>query len=85
VQLSPYANPPSDLEGGDTTAETEVFITTEELARLLRRDPSTVRRWRTVQPIQGPPFIQLSERVIVYSMEDVRQWLATRRVIPEAA
>jgi len=23
------------------------FVTTEELARLLRRDPSTLRRWRT--------------------------------------
>ncbi len=67
-----------------TTAETEL-ITTEELARMLRVDPSSVRRWRTARPLQGPPFIALSERVIMYSIEDVRAWLASRRVTPEAA
>ena len=67
-----------------TTADTEL-ITTEELARMLRVDPSSVRRWRTARPLQGPPFIALSERVIMYSIEDVRAWLASRRVTPEAA
>ncbi len=67
-----------------TTAESEL-ITTEELARMLRVDPSSVRRWRTARPLQGPPFIALSERVIMYSIEDVRAWLASRRVTPEAA
>lgn len=61
------------------------LITTEELARMLRVDPSSVRRWRTAQPLQGPPFIQLSERVIMYAIEDVREWLSSRRVRPEAA
>ncbi|SNY53720.1 helix-turn-helix transcriptional regulator [Paractinoplanes atraurantiacus] len=73
-----------------TTAETsneadDGLITTEELAKMLRVDPSTIRRWRTVEPVQGPPFIPLSERVIMYSIEDVRTWLASRRVTPEAA
>ena len=67
-----------------TTAEPEL-ITTDELARMLRVDPSSVRRWRTARPIQGPPFIALSERVIMYSVEDVRAWLSSRRVAPEAA
>lgn len=67
-----------------SAAETEL-ITTEELARMLRVDPSSVRRWRTARPLQGPPFIALSERVIMYSIEDVRAWLASRRVTPEAA
>ncbi|RZU48867.1 helix-turn-helix protein [Krasilnikovia cinnamomea] len=61
------------------------LITTEELARMLRVDPSSVRRWRTVRPLQGPPYIQLSERVIMYDIEDVREWLASRRIRPEAA
>lgn len=61
------------------------LITTEELARMLRVDPSSIRRWRTARPQQGPPFIQLSERVIMYAIEDVRDWLASRRVRPEAA
>ena len=69
----------------DTTAAESELITTEELARMLRVDPSSVRRWRTARPLQGPPFIALSERVIMYSIEDVRAWLASRRVTPEAA
>lgn len=58
------------------------FLSTEELAVLLRVDPSTVRRWRTSPPLQGPPFINLSERVTVYSSADVRDWLASHRVVP---
>ncbi|WP_165913132.1 hypothetical protein [Tamaricihabitans halophyticus] len=45
-------------------------------------DSSTVRRWRTSRPAQGPPFVQLSNRVTVYNSLDVEQWLMTRRVIP---
>ncbi len=73
------------LNTTDMSAADSNLITTEELARLLRVDPSSVRRWRTARPLQGPPFIQLSERVIMYAMEDVREWLASRRVRPEAA
>jgi predicted DNA-binding transcriptional regulator AlpA len=60
-------------------------MTTEELANLLGVDPSTIRRWRTAQPIQGPPFIRLSERVTMYRIDDVEQWLNSRRIDPEAA
>lgn len=63
----------------------ERLITTEELAKLLRVDPSTVRRWRTSDPAQGPPFIQLSERVTKYSLTDVRAWLEGMRVVPEVS
>jgi hypothetical protein len=73
------------LDTVDTTGTDHDLITTEELARMLRVDPSSVRRWRTARPIQGPPFIQLSERVIMYSIDDVRAWLASRRITPEAA
>jgi hypothetical protein len=48
-------------------------------------DPSTLRRWRTAQPMQGPPFIAISERVTKYRADDIEQWLARRRVIPGAA
>ena len=78
MQLTP-------LNTTDTSAADSDLITTEELARLLRVDPSSVRRWRTARPLQGPPFIRLSERVIMYAMEDVREWIASRRVRPEAA
>lgn len=61
------------------------WLTTEELAQLLGVDSSTVRRWRTSRPVQGPPFVQLSERVTMYSAHDVEQWLLSRRIDPSEA
>ncbi len=61
------------------------LVTTEELATLLRRDPSTLRRWRTSRPAQGPPFLRLSGGVTMYDMADVRLWLARSRIDPQAA
>ena len=40
----------------------ERWYSTEELAELLGIDPSSLRRWRTAQPLQGPPFVRLSAR-----------------------
>lgn len=61
------------------------WFTTEELAKLLGVDSSTVRRWRTSRPVQGPPSVQLSERVTMYSAHDVEQWLLSRRIDPSEA
>jgi hypothetical protein len=61
------------------------LVTTEELENVLRRDPSTLRRWRTSRPPQGPPFLRLSSGVTMYDMDDVRLWLARSRVDPQAA
>jgi hypothetical protein len=63
---------------------TSRLLTTEEVARLLRVDPSSVRRWRAEQPPQGPPFIRLSERVVLYDTGDLRAWLDGRRITPGA-
>jgi predicted DNA-binding transcriptional regulator AlpA len=60
------------------------WLTTEQLAKLLSVDPSTVRRWRTQDPLQGPPFVRLSERVTVYSAHDVEAWLSLHRIDPGA-
>ncbi|GII65649.1 hypothetical protein Skr01_57340 [Sphaerisporangium krabiense] len=60
----------------------EGWYTTEELARVLKVDPSTLRRWRTARPLQGPPFVQVSSRLTLYDVRDVRQWLASRRIDP---
>jgi hypothetical protein len=74
------------LSAQDRTEINQVeFVTTEELARLLRRDPSTLRRWRTADPVQGPPFLRLSSGATVYDMDDVRRWLASCRIEPQAA
>lgn len=58
------------------------WYTTEELARLLKVDPSTVRRWRTARPVQGPPFVRLSSRLTLYSIRDVERWLRSCRTDP---
>ena len=58
------------------------WYTTECLTELLGVDPSTLRRWRTSKPAQGPPFMKLSARVTVYSARDVEDWLRSRRVDP---
>ncbi|TVT48106.1 helix-turn-helix domain-containing protein [Amycolatopsis rhizosphaerae] len=61
------------------------WYNTEELANLLGVDASTVRRWRTARPPQGPPFVQVSERVTMYNALDVEAWLRSKRVDPAAA
>jgi excisionase family DNA binding protein len=67
------------------SAHEDEFMTTQELARLLRVDPSSVRRWRTSVPAQGPPYVRISGRVVKYRRADVDRWLAGRRVDPEVA
>ncbi|MFC0597630.1 helix-turn-helix transcriptional regulator [Streptomyces palmae] len=78
----------SAAEADATTAlpvPANATYTTRELARLLKVDPSTIRRWRTAQPPQGPPFISLSARHTIYRAADVHQWLEQRRVDPGEA
>ncbi|WP_107503981.1 helix-turn-helix transcriptional regulator [Actinacidiphila yanglinensis] len=60
------------------------LLTTREVARLLRVDGSSVRRWRAERPPQGPPFIRLSERVVLYDVDDLQTWLKDRRTTPGA-
>jgi len=52
---------------------------------MLGVDPSTLRRWRTAHPPQGPPFVWLSGGVTRYSELDVSSWLASRRKEPGRA
>ena len=60
------------------------WYTTSELADLLGLDASSLRRWRTAQPPQGPPFVRISPRRILYSSQDIANWLQTRRTTPPA-
>jgi predicted DNA-binding transcriptional regulator AlpA len=61
------------------------WYSTDELAALIGVDASSIRRWRTSNPPQGPPFIRLSSRVTIYSASDVETWLRTKRIDPERA
>ena len=69
----------------DVAAPNAVLMSTEDIARLMKVDPSTVRRWRTAEPVQGPPFMRLSARVVKYDPDDVREWLAHHRTDPATA
>lgn len=89
VRLVPQNQPAdaTDRQEGDNVIRLSAkpFMSTEQLAELLDVDPSTIRRWRTLQPLQGPPFIQISDRVVKYATTDVERWLSARRVYPQAA
>ncbi|WP_354642896.1 helix-turn-helix transcriptional regulator [Kitasatospora camelliae] len=61
------------------------WYSTEEVAELIDVDPSTLRRWRTSRPVQGPPFVRLTSRVTMYSIPDVQAWLESRRIVPGEA
>ena len=61
------------------------WFSTNELAGFLGVDPSSLRRWRTARPPQGPPWVKVSDRVTVYRRADVTDWLCARRTDPEAA
>ena len=49
------------------------WYTTEQLAELPIVDPSSLRRWRTARPPQGPAFVRISARHVIYSAADVRR------------
>ncbi|WP_329030096.1 MULTISPECIES: DNA-binding protein [unclassified Streptomyces] len=61
---------------------TNAWYSTSDLAACLRADSSTLRRRRTARPSQGPPFVTVSERVIMYSAVDVEEWLHSHRADP---
>ncbi|MFD7986856.1 helix-turn-helix transcriptional regulator [Kitasatospora indigofera] len=61
------------------------WYSTEDVAALIGVDPSSLRRWRTSTPMQGPPFVRLTSRITVYSVPDVQAWLESRRIVPGEA
>jgi excisionase family DNA binding protein len=52
------------------------YLTTEELASLLRTSPETCRYWRHVG--KGPQSFKVGRRVL-YDEADVRAWVAEQR------
>ena len=52
------------------------FLTTAELAALVRTSPDTVRYWRHVR--KGPRSMKVGRRVL-YARSDVERWLAELR------
>jgi hypothetical protein len=77
------------VEAAEATADDDLlhsgWYTTEEMSSLLKVDPSTLRRWRTTTPPQGPPFVKLASRHYVYSVLDAQRWIHARRIDPAVA
>ncbi|MFD7520531.1 helix-turn-helix transcriptional regulator [Streptomyces niveus] len=80
--------PRSENEETPRLADTQLSLlanawySTNDLASHLRIDTSTLRRWRTARPPKGPPFVSVSDRVVMYSAIDVEEWLHSRRTVP---
>jgi excisionase family DNA binding protein len=53
------------------------FLTTEEVADLLRTSPETVRYWRHVG--KGPKSFKPGGRRVLYAREDVDAFIAAAR------
>lgn len=58
------------------TQQAQRFITTHEVAELLRTSPESVRFWRHVG--KGPASFKVGRRVL-YDSAEVEQWLADAR------
>lgn len=54
------------------------LLTDDDLAKLLKLEPRTLRLWRETQ---GLPFLRLTARVIRYRWPDVEAWMARRRTV----
>lgn len=53
------------------------YMTTSEIAELLRTSPETVRYWRHVG--KGPRSFKIGRKVL-YDRDEVRSWIETARV-----
>ena len=52
------------------------MMTANELAEILHVSPRTLQQWRYRQ--QGPGYVKVSHRTVLYDREEVERWLATR-------
>ena len=60
----------------------EGMLRIQEAAEFLGLSVNTLNGWRRDR--EGPPYFKVGSRV-VYSVEDLRTWLASRRVVPVGA
>lgn len=67
----------------NVTASSDEYITDPQLCALLHVEDRTSLRWRTDG--NGPPFIRVGKRRILYRRTDVEAWLAARTYKHRAA
>jgi hypothetical protein len=59
------------------------LMTRGEVASYLRRSPGTLANWAAQR--KGPPYYRQVDGAVVYSIEDLAEWIAAQRVMPRAA
>jgi hypothetical protein len=59
--------------------------TTHQAAAAIGVDDSTMRRWRTATPPEGPAFVQVSPRKYRYYEADIVAYLQSKRNDPSGA
>ena len=53
------------------------FLTSKDVADMLKVSEATLSRWRAAEPLQGPPFVKI-EGSIRYPREAMQKWLDDR-------
>ena len=53
------------------------FLTSKDVADMLKVSEATLSRWRAADPLQGPPFVKI-EGSIRYPREAMQRWLDER-------
>src|SRR5829696_125409 len=62
--------------GPDRPAPPSEFLTQSEVARRYKLSERTVERWRLTG--EGPPFVRIGPRRVLYRLVDCEAWLAER-------
>ncbi len=62
--------------GDRTPSNPEIYLTEEEFAGRYHLGRRTVQRWR--QTGQGPPWVRLGARRVLYRLSDCEGWAAER-------
>jgi hypothetical protein len=55
------------------------FLDTDEVAKIIRMKPATVRYWRHFG--KGPKFFKMGEHKVLYRREDVEAWIAAQHEV----
>lgn len=61
----------------------DVYFTEQQFSERYQVPRRTAQRWRTTG--EGPAFVRLGKRRVLYRLTDIEQWLASRTFSSRAA
>jgi hypothetical protein len=68
------------IKGGVMDLSKPQCVNEQIVSRIIGIKPKTLQNWRSLG--RGPAYLKLGGKV-VYSLDDLRKWLESRRVEPE--